>query len=99
MEQMDWRPHIALGAAPEVRGAGMSVEQVLAALSSGVSVETLVSQNPGLTRDKVLACLAFAAEQLNRARFVDSVRRGLDDTENGRVFSDEEVWAELDPED
>lgn len=77
----------------------MSVEQVLTALSSGASVESLTSENPGLTREKVLACLAFAAEQLNRARFVESIRRGLDDTENGRVFSDEEVWAELDPED
>ena len=72
--------------------------QLLTALSSGASVERLTSENPGLTREKVLACLAFAAEQLNRARFVESIRRGLEDVAAGRVVDDDAVWAELDAE-
>ena len=53
--------HVLAGK-PTIRGLRISVEQVLRALSSGVSVEDLLRDYPDLEAADIAACQAYAAE-------------------------------------
>jgi uncharacterized protein (DUF433 family) len=62
----DWRDLIRvqpdkLGGKPCVRGLRISVADVLEYLASGMSVAEVLSDFPDLTREDILACLAYAA--------------------------------------
>ena len=50
-----------LGGKPCVRGMRICVADVLEYLAWGMSIEEVLSDFPDLTRDDVLACLAYAA--------------------------------------
>ena len=68
---MDYRPYITIepgkrGGKPCIRGLRITVYDVLEYLSSGMSVEEIVSDFPDLTPDDVRACLAFAADREKR---------------------------------
>jgi uncharacterized protein (DUF433 family) len=66
---MDWRdrivsdPDILVGK-PCVKGTRLSVELILGWLAQGWTHETLLEAYPQLTREDILAALAFAAEHL-----------------------------------
>jgi uncharacterized protein (DUF433 family) len=47
---------------PVVRGTRVAARTVLEFLSAGDSVEDVLAEYPTLTREDVLACLAFSAE-------------------------------------
>jgi uncharacterized protein (DUF433 family) len=51
------------GGKPCVRGTRMRVRDVLGYLAAGDTVDDLLAAYPYLTRDAVLACLAFAADR------------------------------------
>lgn len=53
---------------PCIRGLRITVYDVLSYLASGMSIEEILDDFPILTREDVLACLAFAAET-ERTRF------------------------------
>lgn len=93
---MNWREHIDVGTEPKLKRLGLSVEGVLATLGTGASIEAVLSRVPGLTHEDVAACIAFAADAIHRTRFVESIRKGLDDTAAGRLTDDEELWDALD---
>lgn len=68
---MDYRPYITIepgkrGGKPCIRGLRITVYDVLEYLSSGMSVDDIVSDFPDLTADDVRACLAFAADREKR---------------------------------
>jgi uncharacterized protein (DUF433 family) len=70
---MDWREHIELNpevlvGKPVIRGTRLSVDLVLEQLASGATVEELLEEYPTLTREGVLAALAYAAETLKEQR-------------------------------
>lgn len=52
-----------LGGKPCIRGMRMSVYDVLDYLSSGMSQEEILADFPYLTREDILACLAYAADR------------------------------------
>ena len=52
-----------LGGKPCIRGMRMSVYDVLDYLSSGMSQEEILKDFPYLTREDILACLAYAADR------------------------------------
>ena len=60
-------PNVLLGK-PTIRGLRISVEQILRALASGVSVEDLLQDYPELERDDILACIAYAATLVSSER-------------------------------
>ena len=68
---MDYRdrividPEIRFGK-PRVKGTRITVGDVLSYLASGMSEAKIVADFPPLTRDDILACLAFAAEREQR---------------------------------
>ena len=49
-----------LGGKPVIRGTRISVEFILGLLSSGMSLEDILSEYPHLHRDDVLAALHYA---------------------------------------
>ncbi len=62
-------PNICFGK-PCIRGHRIWVSLVLDFLASGATIEELLEEYPGIEREDVLACIAYAAE-MTRERFVD----------------------------
>lgn len=58
---------------PHMRGTRLTVGDVLGYLASGMSEAEVLADFPQLTRDDLLACLAFAAERERRLVSVPSV--------------------------
>lgn len=55
---------------PCIRGHRIWVSLILDLLASGYSVEDVIEAYPQLSREDVLACVAYGAE-MSRERFVD----------------------------
>lgn len=65
---MDYRSIITIepgkrGGKPCIRGMRITVGDVLDYLAGGMSIEEILEDFPDLTRDDILACLAYAADQ------------------------------------
>lgn len=48
---------------PCIRGLRITVQDVLDWLASGMALDDILADYPELTRDDILACLAYAAER------------------------------------
>lgn len=72
---MDWRerivsnPDILVGK-PSIKGTRISVELILGWLAQGWTHEMILESYPHITRDDILACLAFAAEMLHDEEYI-----------------------------
>lgn len=71
----DYRQYITLqadrrGSKPCVRGLRIAVQDVLGWLAAGMSMEEILADYPELTRDDILACLAWAAAREQHAAWV-----------------------------
>ena len=55
---------------PCIRGLRMTVQDVLAYLASGMSIDEILADFPDLTDEDIRACLAFAADRERRLRVV-----------------------------
>jgi len=69
----DWEERIVvdsqvLAGKPVIKGTRLSVEFIMGLLGGGVSIEELLENYPGITREDVLACLAYAADVLQDLR-------------------------------
>jgi len=51
-------------------GTRLTAHYILSLLASGMTVDEILSEYEGLEREDILACLAFAAESLERTEFV-----------------------------
>jgi uncharacterized protein (DUF433 family) len=65
---MDYRNRITMepgkrGGKPCIRGMRITVYDVLEYLSSGMTVEEILADFDYLTREDILACLAYAADR------------------------------------
>lgn len=69
LERISVDPGICFGK-PCIRGHRIRVSFILDLLSLGLSVERILEEYPQLTREDVLACVAYGAE-MSRERFVD----------------------------
>lgn len=72
---MDWREHITtdpdvLVGKPCIKGTRISVELILGWLANGWTFEMIVESYPHITRDDILAALAFAAEMMREEQYV-----------------------------
>ena len=68
MERIVFDPDICNGQ-PTIRGTRITAQTVLEFLAAGDSVEEMLEEYPALTRQDVLACLAFSSE-LMRHQFL-----------------------------
>ena len=71
MEEKNWQkfitttPGVVCGK-PAIRGTRIAVDLILEKLSNGDTIEDLLEAYPHITREAILACLAFAAETVKR---------------------------------
>ena len=59
LDRITYDPKI-FGGKPIIRGHRLAVEHVLAMLTAGDTIETILAGYPWMERDDVLACLAYA---------------------------------------
>ena len=69
LERISIDPRVCFGN-PCIRGTRIWVSLVLDLLSTGTSIEEILEEYPQLSRNDVLACVAYGAE-MSRERFVD----------------------------
>lgn len=69
LERISVDPEVCFGK-PCVRGHRIWVSLILDLLASGMAVEEVLGQYPQLSKEDVLACVAYGAE-MSRERFVD----------------------------
>jgi uncharacterized protein (DUF433 family) len=62
-------PNVCFGK-PCIRGHRIWVSLILDLLASGITVEQVLEQYPQVSREDVLACVAYGAE-MSRERFVE----------------------------
>jgi uncharacterized protein (DUF433 family) len=66
-EDAKWRQHIVstpeiLSGKPRINGTRIPVALILGFLASGASVEAVIEEYPGITREHIAACLDYARE-------------------------------------
>ncbi len=66
---MEWRKYICsdfkiMMGKPVIAGTRIPVELILEKLSAGETIEQIIEAHPRITRDSILAAIAFAAENL-----------------------------------
>jgi uncharacterized protein (DUF433 family) len=64
-------PNVLAGK-PVVRGTRLAVEFVIGLLAAGWSEGEILANYPGLTRDDILACLAYARDTLSSEKVFPS---------------------------
>lgn len=69
LEHISIDPKVCFGK-PCIRGHRIWVSLVLDLISAGLSVEEVQEEYPQLSREDILACVAYGAE-MSRERFVD----------------------------
>lgn len=62
-------PNVCFGQ-PCIRGHRIWVSLILDLLASGMTVEEILDEYPGIEREDVLACIAYGAE-MSRERYVE----------------------------
>ena len=62
LERMSINPRVMAGR-PAVRGTRLTVEYILNLLAHGTSVEGILAEYNGLTREDVKACMASIADR------------------------------------
>lgn len=66
---MNWQDRIVIDPAilvgkPVVKGTRLAVEFIVGLLAQGWSEKDVLDNYPGLTREDILACLAYAEDRL-----------------------------------
>ena len=69
LERISVDPGVCFGK-PCIRGHRIWVSLVLDWLASGMSVEEILQEYPGLERSDILACIAYGAE-MSRDRYIE----------------------------
>lgn len=69
LERISIDPRVCFGK-PCIRGTRIWVSLVLDLLSAGLTIEEILEEYPQLSREDVLACVAYGAE-MNQERFVN----------------------------
>lgn len=74
---MDYRKIITIepgkrSGKPCIRGMRMTVYDVLEYLASGMTQEEILEDFPYLTKEDILACLAFAADREKRLMVIEA---------------------------
>ncbi len=69
LERISIDPQVCFGK-PCLRGTRIWVSLVLDLLSAGLSIQEILEEYPQLSREDVLACVAYGAE-MSRERFVN----------------------------
>lgn len=55
---------------PVIKGTRLTVQYILNLLAHGTTIDEILSEYKGLTRDDILACLLYAAQTLEDTTFM-----------------------------
>lgn len=69
LERISMNPDVMVGK-PVIRGTRLTVQYILSLLAQQVSIDEILEEYEGLTREDILACLLFASETLGSTTFV-----------------------------
>ncbi|HID27751.1 MAG TPA: DUF433 domain-containing protein [Methanosarcinales archaeon] len=69
LERIVLNPKVMVGK-PVIRGTRLTVQYILGLLAHGATVDEILLEYEGLTREDILACLMFATEVLEDYTFV-----------------------------
>ena len=69
LERISINPNICFGK-PCIRGTRIWVSLILDFLSNGMSIEEILNEYPQLTKEDVLAAIAYGAE-MSRERYIE----------------------------
>jgi uncharacterized protein (DUF433 family) len=69
LSRISIRPDVCFGK-PCIKGHRIWVSLILDLLASGMTIEEVLEDYPGITKEDVLACIAYGAE-MSRERYVD----------------------------
>jgi uncharacterized protein (DUF433 family) len=73
LERIELDPEVMLGK-PVIRGTRITVEIVLEKIAAGCPIEEVLADYPRLTRDDVLAAVAYARQAIGTDEFIPRVR-------------------------
>ena len=69
LKRITLNPKVMVGK-PVIRGTRLTVEYILNLLAHGATVEEILEEYSGLTKDDVQACLLFATKSLENVAFM-----------------------------
>ena len=69
LERITLNPKIMVGK-PIIRGTRLTVQYILNLLAHGASVDEILQEYKGLTKEDILACLLYASETLKDTTFM-----------------------------
>lgn len=75
IERIEVNPKIMVGK-PVIKGTRLTVQYILNLLAHGASVDEILQEYEGLTKEDVLACLLYASETLEDTTFMPLVEAG-----------------------
>jgi uncharacterized protein (DUF433 family) len=70
MEFIEINPKIMLGK-PVIIGTRITVEHIISMLAQGISIEEILQEYKGLTKQEILACLQYAENILEKTTTFD----------------------------
>ncbi|MGQ9631819.1 MAG: DUF433 domain-containing protein [bacterium] len=69
LERIIIDPKVMVGK-PVIRGTRLTVEYILNLLAHGATIEEIIQEYKGLTREDIQACILFAAKSLENTAFM-----------------------------
>jgi uncharacterized protein (DUF433 family) len=69
LERIVMNPKVMVGK-PVIRGTRLTVQYILGLLAHGATMDEILHEYEGLTREDIYACLLFATEALENTSFV-----------------------------
>jgi len=69
LKRIEINPKIMVGK-PVIKGTRLTVEFILNLLASGATVEEILEEYKGLTKEDILACFLFASRCLSETDFM-----------------------------
>jgi len=73
LERIVLNPKIMVGK-PVIKGTRLTVQYILNLLAHGVTVDEILQEYKGLTKEDILACLLYASETLEDTTFMPLVK-------------------------
>jgi len=69
LDRIDCDPEIMVGK-PVIKGTRLTVDFILNLLGHGSTIEDLLAEYEGITREDIHACLLFASQSLSNTTFL-----------------------------
>jgi len=69
LQRITMNPEVMVGK-PVIKGTRLTVEYILNLLAHGTTVEEILNEYQGLTREDIQACLLFATRSLENTDFM-----------------------------